>query len=97
VSNSSDSKLSSSETESSSSSEETAALMANVRVQHLAVSVEGRTLSIQGAVRTVYLLDAQGKLVAKVHPTGNVSSIAVPRAGSYLFRIGNELHRVVVR
>ena len=97
VSNSSDSKLSSSETESSSSSEETAALMANVRVQHLAVSVEGRTLSIQGAVRTVYLLDAQGKLVAKVHPTGNVSSIAVPRAGSYLLRIGNELRRVVVR
>ena len=97
VSNSSDSKLSSSETESSSSSEETAALMANVRVQHLAVSVEGRTLSIQGAVRTVYLLDAQGKLVAKVQPTGNVSSIAVPRAGSYLLRIGNELRRVVVR
>ena len=97
VSNSSDSKLSSSETESSSSSEETAALMANVRVQHLAVSVEDRTLSIQGAVRTVYLLDAQGKLVAKVQPTGNVSSIAVPRAGSYLLRIGNELRRVVVR
>ena len=97
VSNSSDSKLSSSETESSSSSEETAALMANVRVQHLAVSVEGRTLSIQGAVRTVYLLDAQGKLVAKVQPTDNVSSIAVPRAGSYLLRIGNELRRVVVR
>ncbi len=97
MSNSSDSKLSSSETESSSSSEETAALMANVRVQHLAVSVEGRTLSIQGAVRTVYLLDAQGKLVAKVQPTGNVSSIAVPRAGSYLLRIGNELRRVVVR
>lgn len=97
VSNSSDSKLSSSETESSSSFEETAALMANVRVQHLAVSVEGRTLSIQGAVRTVYLLDAQGRLIAKVQPTGNVCSIAVPRAGSYLLRIGNELRRVSVR
>jgi pectate lyase len=79
-----------------SSDNDVAALYA-APAAHLDVSIEGRMVSVHGATRTVYLLDAQGKLVAKVQPSGNAISIAVPRAGSYLLRIGNELRRVVVR
>ncbi len=87
---------SSSSVESPSSDNDVAALYA-APAAHLDVSIEGRMVSVHGATRMVYLLDAQGKLVAKVQPTGNVCSIAVPRAGSYLLRIGNELRRVSVR
>ena len=90
-------KSSSSETVVSSSSETSTAIMANVQTPHFTVSVEGRTLSVQGATRSAYLLDAQGKLVAKVNPSGSACSIAVPRAGSYLLRVGNEMRQVNIR
>ena len=90
-------KSSSSETVVSSSSETSTAIMANVQAPHFTVSVEGRTLSVQGATRSAYLLDAQGKLVAKVNPSGSACSIAVPRAGSYLLRVGNEMRQVNIR
>jgi pectate lyase len=90
-------KSSSSETVVSSSSETSTAIMSNVQTPRFNVSVEGRTLSVQGAAHMAYLLDAQGKLIAKVLPSGNVCSIAVPRAGSYLLRVGNEMRRVTVR
>ena len=98
-SSSSESESSSSETApSSSESSETSTTALNVsQTPHFNVSIEGRTVSVQGITHTAYLLDAQGKLVAKVQPTGNACSIAVPRAGSYLLRIGNELRRVSVR
>ena len=94
---SSSQESSSSETAPSSSSETSTAIMANVQAPHFTVSVEGRTLSVQGATRSAYLLDAQGKLVAKVNPSGSACSIAVPRAGSYLLRVGNEMRQVNVR
>ena len=81
----------------SSSSETSTAIMAAAQAPHFNVFVEGRTLSVQGAAHMVYLLDAQGKLIAKVLPSGSVCSIAVPRAGSYLLRVGNEMRRVSVR
>ncbi|SHK70692.1 pectate lyase [Fibrobacter sp. UWT2] len=90
-------KSSSSETVVSSSSETSTAIMANVQTPRFNVSVEGRTLSVQGATRSAYLLDAQGKLVAKVNPSGSACSIAVPRAGSYLLRVGNEMRQVNIR
>lgn len=98
-SSSSESESSSSETvPGSSESSETSTTALNVsQAPHFNVSIEGRTISVLGATRAAYLLDAQGKLIAKVQPTGNVCSIAVPRAGSYLLRIGNELRRVSVR
>ena len=94
---SSSQESSSSEAAPSSSSETSTAIMANVQAPHFTVSVEGRTLSVQGATRSAYLLDAQGKLVAKVNPSGSACSIAVPRAGSYLLRVGNEMHQVNIR
>ena len=99
VSSSSEPESSASETVSGSSeSSETSTTALNVsQAPHFNVSIEGRTISVLGATRAAYLLDAQGKLIAKVQPTGNVCSIAVPRAGSYLLRIGNELRRVSVR
>ena len=99
-----DEPVSSSSVESSSSevpessSSETGTTALNVsQMPHFNISVEGRTVSVQGAAHTAYLLDAQGKLIAKAQPSGNAGSIAVPRAGSYLLRIGNELRRVSVR
>lgn len=99
VSSSSEPESSASETvPGSSESSETSTTALNVsQAPHFNVFIEGRTVSVHGATHTAYLLDAQGKLIAKVQPSGNACSIAVPRAGSYLLRIGNELRRVSVR
>ena len=101
VTESSSSELESSSSEIASSSSETSETSTTAlevsQAPRFNVSIEGRTVSVQGITHTAYLLDAQGKLVAKVQPTGNACSIAVPRAGSYLLRIGNELRRVSVR
>ena len=101
ITESSSSELESSSSEIASSSSETSETSTTAlevsQAPRFNVSIEGRTVSVQGVTRAAYLLDAQGKLIAKVQPTGNVCSIAVPRAGSYLLRIGNELRRVSVR
>ena len=101
VTESSSSELESSSSEIASSSSETSETSTTAlevsQAPRFNVSIEGRTVSVQGVTRAAYLLDAQGKLIAKVQPTGNVCSIAVPRAGSYLLRIGNELRSVSVR
>ncbi len=89
--------VSSSSVPESSSSETSTTALEISHAPHFNVSIEGRTVSVQGATHAAYLLDAQGKLIAKVQPSGNAISIAVPRAGSYLLRIGNELRRVSVR
>ena len=83
--------------ESSSSSETSTTAMVNMRSLHFDVVVEGRIVSVQGAVREVFLLDAQGKLVAKALPSAGACSLAVPRAGTYLLRVGSEISRVTVR
>ena len=81
----------------SSSSEGTMALNVATLAPRLNVSVDGRVLSVQGATQTAYLLDAQGRLIAKVQPSGSDCTINVPRAGSYLLRVGHETQRVIVR
>ena len=63
----------------------------------LNISVDGRVLTVQGVTQAAYLLDAQGRLITKVQSLGSESSIAVPRAGLYLLRVGNEARRVIVR
>ena len=81
----------------SSSSEGTMALNVATLAPRLNVSVDGRVLFVQGATQAAYLLDAQGRLIAKVQPSGSDCSINVPRAGSYLLRVGHETQRITVR
>jgi pectate lyase len=82
---------------SSSSASGTMALNAAAHAPRLNVSVDGRVLSVQGTTRTAYLLDAQGRLIAKVQPSNGDCAINVPRAGTYLLRVGHETQRVIVR
>ena len=65
--------------------------------QRFQVSVEGRLVSVHGVTHTAYLLDAQGKIVAKAVANAENLTISVPRAGTYLLRVGHETRRVVVR
>lgn len=65
--------------------------------QRIQVSVEGRLVSVHGVAHTAYLLDAQGKIVAKAVANAENLTLSVPRAGTYLLRIGHETRRVVVR
>jgi pectate lyase len=65
--------------------------------QRLQVSVEGRLVSVHGVAHTAYLLDAQGKIVAKAVANAETLTLSVPRAGTYLLRVGHETRRVVVR
>jgi len=89
---------SSSKVESSSSSEQgTTSLDVATVASHFNVSVNGRVLTVQGTTQAAYLLDAQGRLITKVQPSGSDCTINVPRAGSYLLRVGNEARRVIVR
>ena len=83
--------------ESSSSFETSMNVMAAIQAPRVHVSVDGRVLSVHGAAHTAYLLDAQGKLIAKVRPSGNACSMTVPRAGTYLLRMGYETQRISVR
>jgi pectate lyase len=83
--------------ESSSSEAGTMALNVAAFAPRLNVSVEGRVLTVQGTAQAAYLLDAQGRLIAKVQPSGSDCAINVPRAGTYLLRVGHETQRVTVR
>lgn len=65
--------------------------------QRIQVSVEGRLVSVHGVTHTAYLLDAQGKIVAKAVANAETLTLSVPRAGTYLLRVGHETRRVVVR
>ena len=65
--------------------------------QRIQVSVEGRLVSVHGVAHTAYLLDAQGKIVAKAVANAENLTLSVPRAGTYLLRVGHETRRVVVR
>ena len=83
--------------ESSSSESGTMTLNVAALTPRLNVSVEGRVLIVQGTAQVAYLLDAQGRLIAKVQPSGSDCSINVPRAGTYLLRVGHETQRITVR
>ena len=65
--------------------------------QRIHVSVEGRLVSVHGVTHSAYLLDAQGKIVAKAVANAETLTLSVPRAGTYLLRVGHETRRVVVR
>ena len=80
----------------SSSSEGTMALNVAAFPSRLNVSVDGRVLTVQGTAQAAYLLDAQGRLIVKVQPSSDCA-INVPRAGSYLLRVGHETQRITVR
>ena len=82
--------------ESSSSESGTMTLNVAALTPRLNVSVDGRILTVQGTAQVAYLLDAQGRLIAKVQPSSDCA-INVPRAGTYLLRVGNETRRVIVR
>lgn len=45
----------------------------------------------------VYAFDMQGRLVASVHSHGSSANLAVPRAGRYLIRCGQQARLVTVR
>lgn len=90
---------SSSSMELPNSSESGTTILSQVVGVHANLSVEGRTVVVHGISQNtapIYLFDQQGRLVAKSLASENCS-IAVPRAGTYLVRIGHETHRIIVR
>ena len=82
--------------ESSSSESGTMTLNVAALTPRLNVSVDGRILTVQGTAQAAYILDAQGRLIAKVQPSSDCA-INVPRAGTYLLRVGHETQRITVR
>ena len=90
---------SSSSMELPNSSESGTTILSQVAGMRANLSVEGRTVVVHGISQNtapIYLFDQQGRLVAKSLASENCS-IAVPRAGTYLVRIGHETHRIIVR
>jgi pectate lyase len=90
---------SSSSMELPNSSESGTTILSQVVGVHANLSVEGRTVVVHGISQNtapIYLFDQQGRLVAKSLASENCA-IAVPRAGTYLVRIGHETHRIIVR
>lgn len=93
-----DESSSSVESPNSSDSSESSMVLSTANFgQRIQVSVEGRLVSVHGVAHTAYLLDAQGKIVAKAVANAENLTLSVPRAGTYLLRIGHETRRVVVR
>lgn len=90
---------SSSSMELPNSSESGTTILSQVAGKRANLSVEGRMVVVHGISQNtapIYLFDQQGRLVAKSLASENCS-IAVPRAGTYLVRIGHETHRIIVR
>ena len=90
---------SSSSVELPNSSESGTTILSQVVGVRANLSVEGRTVVVHGISQNtapIYLFDQQGRLVAKSLASENCA-IAVPRAGTYLVRIGHETHRIIVR
>ena len=70
-----------------------------VKTPHLKVVVSARNISVWGLApsRPVQVFDMQGNLVASARPVGAVATLAVPKAGVYIVRNGNESRRVTIR
>lgn len=93
-----DESSSSVESPNSSDSSESSMVLSTANFgQRIQVSVEGRLVSVHGVAHTAYLLDAQGKIVAKAVANAENLTLSVPRAGTFLLRVGHETRRVVVR
>ncbi len=90
---------SSSSAKPASSSSKTEAIFAAAQAPKFSLSVAGRNVQIAGArVGSAYaILDMQGRVMT----TGSVESanfsVALPRSGSYMVRVGSQAQRVNVR
>lgn len=91
-------KSSSSSTKPKSSSSKTDAVIA-AAVPQFSLSVAGRNVQIAGArVGSAYaVLDMQGRVLATGRTASASLEIAVPRAGSYMVRVGSQTKRVNVK
>lgn len=92
-------KSSSSSTKPKSSSSKTDAVVAAAAVPQFSLSVAGRNVQIAGArVGSAYaVLDMQGRVLATGRTASASMEIAVPRAGSYMVRVGSQTKRVNVK
>ncbi len=97
--NDTESSSSSAKDDKSSSSSKTEAIVATAVVPQFSLSVAGRNLQIAGArIGSAYaILDMQGRVMT----TGSVESanfsVALPRSGSYMVRVGSQTQRVNVK
>ncbi|MCQ2107178.1 MAG: hypothetical protein MJZ05_00260 [Fibrobacter sp.] len=91
-------KSSSSSTKPKSSSSKTDAVIA-AAVPQFSLSVAGRNVQIAGArIGSAYaVLDMQGRVLATGRTASASMEIAVPRAGSYMVRVGSQTKRVNVK
>ncbi len=98
-SSSSSSAKSSSSTKPKSSSSKTDAVVAVAAVPQFSLSVAGRNVQIAGArIGSAYaILDMQGRVLATGRTASASMEIAVPRAGSYMVRVGSQTKRVNVK
>ncbi len=96
---SSSSAKSSSSTKPKSSSSKTDAVVAAAAVPQFSLSVAGRNVQIAGArIGSAYaVLDMQGRVLATGRTVSASMEITVPRAGSYMVRVGNQTKRVNVK
>lgn len=91
-------KSSSSSAPKSSSSDKTALVLAS-GTSHFNVAVNGRVLQIHGNVAgsSVAVMDMQGRVILTESLAGETASISVPRAGTYIVRVGGIVRRVNVQ
>lgn len=68
-------------------------------VSLLQVEVSGRNVTVMGLLENhpVMVFDLRGRMVASARPVGAVATLAVPKAGVYIVRNGNESRRVTIR
>lgn len=97
--NDTESSSSSAKDDKSSSSSKTDAVVAAAAVPQFSLSVAGRNVQIAGArVGSAYaILDMQGRVLATGRTASASMEIAVPRAGSYMVRVGSQTKRVNVK
>lgn len=97
--NDTESSSSSAKDDKSSSSSKTDAIVAAAAVPQFSLSVAGRNLQIAGArIGSAYaVLDMQGRVLATGRTASASMEIAVPRAGSYMVRVGSQTKRVNVK
>ncbi|WP_073234146.1 InlB B-repeat-containing protein [Fibrobacter sp. UWH9] len=83
----------------SSSSEKGEAVIEMAAAPHFSVEIVGRNIQISAArIGSAYMiLDVQGRVLKQGRVNVDNFNIAVPRAGNYLIRIGNQTRSVIVR
>lgn len=95
-SSSSEAKSSSSSVEKSSSSKEVTGILAQAPVRAWTVTAVGRTFQIHAAPvgKPYALFDLQGKVLATGRVESSEMTVSVPRAGSFVVRIGRNTVRM---